>query len=141
MKKTFEEARIDLKSLCPYCDGSGTIANGHTVMKYGQDDNGNAFELGTTIEYEPVQCQWCYEFDLRLTSLLEAWDESKWKPYPENKPESDGQYLVTMNYNDKIRIHNADYIHVTGRWIRFYDMTKIVTAFRELPAPYTGKEE
>jgi threonine dehydrogenase-like Zn-dependent dehydrogenase len=70
--KTAKELKQELKTMCPDCDGSGTIADGIEVMRYGQDEKGQPIEIGTDVEWEPRECGWCYNFDQRLQALCEA---------------------------------------------------------------------
>jgi hypothetical protein len=69
--------------------------------------------------------------DIRLTALLEAWDESKWKPYPENEPEPEIRYLC--------QDENKRYWILQGQAVERHNPP--IISYCELPKPYTRKEE
>lgn len=57
-------------------------------------------------------------------------EAAKWLPYPKNKPEEPGKYLIQIGIN-RIMIDTWYYHGGNPDWITFP-----VIAFRELPAPY-----
>jgi hypothetical protein len=64
-----------------------------------------------------------------LTALLEAWDESKWKPYPKFKDEviSDQLYVVTLSDLTVHSVYGMSFEQIG------------VIAFHQ-PAPYRKEE-
>jgi hypothetical protein len=71
-----------------------------------------------------------------LTALLEAWDESKY-PLAE---ESASEIGWTLDY-DFLKALSEKAANASGEQIQMEQAEAILIAFRELPAPYTGKEE
>lgn len=74
---------------------------------------------------------------------------SEWKPYPENKPEKDGVYLVTSGKEKKYICFldfNQNYKQYDENGVKFYApawfhyslgiVENTVTAFMPLPEPY-----
>ncbi len=95
--KKFEELKQELKAMCPNCDGGGTIMNGINIARTVCDqETGEPLYQVPDIDYEASQCQWCYEFDLKLAALLAAYDESKWKTFTEELPET-GQLIIHIS--------------------------------------------
>jgi hypothetical protein len=70
-----------------------------------------------------------------LSALLAAYDQSKWKPYPENKPEDNIERLVEGEFGFRI----AFFEH--RKWICDLLNTEIVGVNRycELPKPFKNK--
>jgi hypothetical protein len=58
-----------------------------------------------------------------------------WIPYPENKPEKEGFYLVTVESTD------GDYVTQAYCFEGFLSLDYAVTAFCEFPLPYEREEE
>lgn len=123
----FEELKAELKTMCPNCDGSGTIANG--ITKSQMDMEG--YEIGIYIEWETEQCQWCYNFDLKFDKLIQTaiaeHEAAQWKAFPDNKPTEKKMYFVQTN-DDQIWCWKWMNIISSG-WDN-------VIAFRELPKSY-----
>lgn len=56
-------------------------------------------------------------------------EQSKWKKYPENKPDKSGWYWVHHKDGYESRVHSEE------NWELFVESKKVI-AFRELPKPY-----
>ena len=70
-----------------------------------------------------------------------------WKPYPENVPETDKYYLVTIDdvFNG-IYVDAAQYIPAEDAWYSCYGIIQkedgnVVVAYSELPAPFQPEEQ
>jgi hypothetical protein len=66
-------------------------------------------------------------------SIAES-EAAKWKPYPENVPETQGEYWIQMNNgNNEV----CEFDGFSSGWQGRFN-TEVI-AFRELPAAYTEK--
>jgi hypothetical protein len=104
--KTFEEARQEFIE---------------TMFKYERDGAKSADKLRKTAAQHHLR-ELDNRINAKLTALLEAWDADKWKPYPENVPTENIQYLVKL----------SDNTYWIWKWEKAMPWT-IVTDFRELP--------
>jgi hypothetical protein len=68
----------------------------------------------------------CDEF---LSALLAAYEQDKWKPYPENKPKKGEYWIQLINGNNEA----CDYASPAGWQGR---INNEVVAYCELPEPY-----
>lgn len=82
-------------------------------------------------------------FEEFLTALLEAWDASKWRKYPENVPEEGKSYLLEYMGNGAISINHTvgEYHNIKG-WVKSILVEGCdVIVFRELPKPFNPDAE
>jgi len=67
---------------------------------------------------------------------LEA--QTAWHPFPEEKPERDGTYWVSVRYGEKIKAEGED-VYCDGKW-ESDDTVVHVIAWMHLPEPYEATD-
>lgn len=72
----------------------------------------------------------------KITEAIAEHEQSKWKKYPEEKPDKSGWYWVHHKDGYESRVHSEE------NWELFVESKKVI-AFRELPKPYQegGRDE
>ena len=66
-----------------------------------------------------------------IAQAIAEHEQSKWKKYPENKPEHKGEYLVEVK---TIRGNQFELLEYNQGWLG--RPPEMIIAFRELPKPY-----